>query len=105
MWGPLTGRAQHLKLTIRLCELAAATTTTVNPDMLRNLAAGYARDLPARVDPTNYEYEAWIDRGNELLREKDLLALDHEQRLEAAERWAGLSEEHQLFGRPEASQG
>jgi hypothetical protein len=102
IWGPLTGRAQHLKMTIRLCELASALTKqAINPHLLHELAVTYARDLPVRVDPSRYDYEAWVDRGNELLRENDLLAIDHEQRLEAAERWTGLSEEHQLFGRPE----
>ena len=100
IWAPTTGRVQHLRMTARLCELALKTDGGEDVGALADLALAYARDLPTRITSGSYDFERWRERATELLVQDDLEVRDLETRHDAAERWAGLSEAHQLFGRP-----
>lgn len=100
MWAPTTGRVQHLRMLARLCELALddARVHFANPDALTDLIQAYARDLPVKTLPGVHAFADWQERALTLLKEHDLEATDYELRQEAAERWSGLGEKHQLFG-------
>lgn len=104
IWAPTTGRVQHLRMVVKLCDLAldAERVQLANPDALNDMIAAYARDLPVKVLPGEYAVTEWRERALGLLQEGDLERTDYELRLEAAERWSGLSEMHQLFGREPA---
>jgi len=101
IWAPTTGRVQHLRIVARLCELAIDDAVLLaNPDVLYGLVQTYARDLPIKTIPDQYAFEEWRERALALLQEDDLEARDYDLRQQAAERWSGLSERHQLFGPP-----
>lgn len=101
IWTPTTGRVQHLRTLARLCELALDTENTplANPDALHPMILSYAQDLPVKTVPGEYQFEEWRERALALLSHDDLEARDYDLRQRAAERWSGLSEMHQLFGR------
>jgi hypothetical protein len=100
MWAPTTGRVQHLRMLARLCELALddARIHFANADALTDLIQAYARDLPVKTLPGVHAFADWQERALALLSEHELEATDYELRQEAAERWSGLGEKHQLFG-------
>lgn len=100
IWAPTTGRVQHLRALARLCELALDTENTplANPEALYPLILSYAQDLPVKTVPGEYQFEEWRERALALLSHDDLEARDYDLRQQAAERWSGLSEMHQLFG-------
>jgi hypothetical protein len=59
---------QHLKLTARLCEIAAEAEP--EPGKLHQLAADYAEDLPGvQVRPNRFDLDGW--------REAALVELGH----------------------------
>ena len=95
---PTTGRVQHLRMTMRLAQLALnADGMAADPTMLRILAADHARDLPGvKFRRGEFPLQEWIDKASE-----QLLALeprDLELRRAAAARLAIRSEYQQLFG-------
>jgi hypothetical protein len=100
MWAPTTGRVQHLRMLVRLCDLALdeARVHFANPDALTDLIQAYARDLPVKTLPGVHAFADWQERALALLEEHDLEAMDYELRQQAAERWSGLADKHQLFG-------
>jgi LacI family repressor for deo operon, udp, cdd, tsx, nupC, and nupG len=97
---PTTARVQHLKLTARLCEIAAESET--EPGKLHQLVADYAEDLPdVRVRPNRFDLDAWRDAA--LAELGHVEPADHELRVEAAARLGRhLSEAQQLFGASDA---
>jgi hypothetical protein len=104
IWAPTTGRVQHLRMLANLCELALDENVRLaNPDALYELAHAYARDLPIRTRPGEFNFAEWRERALALLEEGDLETRDYDLRQEAAERWSGLAEMHQLFGRDPAA--
>jgi hypothetical protein len=98
---PTTGRVQHLKLTARLCELAlTATATAADPELLRFLAADHARDVPGiKVRRGEFALEQW--RRIALEAAAELEPRDQLLREAAAERFAAIPLEQQLFGVPD----
>jgi hypothetical protein len=100
VWAPTTGRVQHLRMLARLCEFALDERIQfANPDALTDLIRAYARDLPVKTLPGVYDLAEWQERALALVQEDDLEARDYDLRQQAAERWSGLAEKHQLFGR------
>jgi len=97
---PTSGRVQFLKLTARLCELAARESAT-DSEMLRIIAADHARDLPGvQFKRGTFDLEGWKDLALQHLSEVELR--DEEIRREAAARWQSkLSGANLLFGMPE----
>ena len=98
---PTTGRAQHLRVTAALCEIALdRVDTTAEPETLHILAADHASDLPGvKVKRGDFELKHWRDVARELL--EDVGPEDEQKREDAAERLSRLSPRQQLFGAPE----
>jgi len=97
---PTSGRVQFLKITARLCELAA-TESAANPEMMRIIAADHARDLPGvQFKRGTFDLDGWRNLALESLAK--LEPRDEETRREAATRWAPrLGGANLLFGMPE----
>jgi hypothetical protein len=94
---PTTGRVQHLRVTIRLCEIAAAEGGAADPTMLKIIAADHARDLPGlRIKRGEFDLQTWRAVATEQLTKH--APGDHQRRLEAAERFRTLTAAEQLFG-------
>lgn len=102
---PTTARVQHLRMTIRLSELALrAEEIAADPTMLRILAADHARDLPqVRVIRGRFDLERWIEVAR---RELDRIEPeDEERRRAAAARLQRMPLHVQLFGIPPVIEG
>lgn len=97
---PTSGRVQFLKMAARLCELAA-TESASDPEMMRIIAADYARDLPGvQFKRGSFDLNGWRELALESLIK--LEPRDEEIRVEAAARWAPrLTGSKLLFGMPE----
>src|SRR5262249_28437356 len=97
---PTTGRIQYLKMTARLCELAAEETAD-DPEMMRIIAADHARDLPGvQFKRGTFDLDGWRRLANEQLGK--LEPRDAELRRDAAAKWeAKLKGAHYLFGAPQ----
>jgi hypothetical protein len=95
---PTTGRVLHLRMTVRLCELAIEVgEAAAKPEMLRIIAADHARDVPnVRVERGKFDLVGWRDAARTLLEQH--LPRDTERREEAAARLAGRPLQQQLFG-------
>lgn len=102
---PRSSQVQYLKLTARLCELAGDPTGFREPEVLRNMAASAARDLPGMPKQRfgDYQFEFW--RHHALQRLQDTEPADAAERLTAAVRLEQLPEAVQLFGLPEIVEG
>jgi hypothetical protein len=68
---PTTGRVQHLRMTLRLCEFALEKRDTVSrPEALDIMVADHARDLPGgKFTRGNFPFETWRERASALLAE------------------------------------
>ena len=103
--GPMTGRVQHLKITIRLCEIASrAEGFSADPEMMRIIAADHARDLPGiNFKRGRFDFDLWKDAASRQLAE--LEPADEEVRRESAEQLKKYPAVFQLFGVPESIDG
>jgi hypothetical protein len=102
---PTTGRIQHLRMTLRLCEIALeASATAADPEMLRIIAADHARDLPGvTFRRGEFRLEEWGDLATVLLEKAG--PADGHARHEAEFRLRQLPELRQLFGDVEPIDG
>jgi hypothetical protein len=68
---PTTGRVQHLRMTLRLCEFALREHHAVaRPQALEIMVADHARDLPGiKFSRGEFPFELWRDRAAALLDE------------------------------------
>jgi len=96
-----TSRTRHLRMTVKLCDLAEKYADhAADPAMLKILAADHAADLPGiKVRRGKFPLSQWRATAADLLAE--LEPRDAEARIEAADRLAELAEHHQLFGPPQ----
>ncbi len=102
---PTTGRVQHLKVTVRLCEIAEELgPRAADGDRLRYLIADHARDLPeADVLRGRFELDKWRDMALDELQR--LGPRDEDNRRAAAEKLSHRPDWALLFGAPELMEG
>ena len=96
---PLTGRVIYLRSSARFAELAEKhADSAADSDLLKFLAADFARDLGISFRRGEFPLSVWRDTALGLLREIE--DEDRTARVAAAERLAGsMSESELLFGR------
>jgi hypothetical protein len=96
-----TSRIRHLRMTVKLCDLAEQYADhAADPTMLKILAADHAADLPGiKIRRGEFPLKQWRAIAIDLLAE--LEPRDAEARVEAADRLADLAEHYQLFGPPQ----
>lgn len=102
---PTTGRIQHLKVTVKLCDIALRVEgIAADSEKMRIIAADHARDLPGiNFRRGKFELEVWRDTAQRLLDQ--LLPQDEEARKESAQRLRPRPEVYQLFGVPDVYEG
>jgi hypothetical protein len=96
-----TSRVRHLRMTMKLCDLAEQYADhAADPAMLKILAADHAADLPGiKVRRGEFPLREWRAIADDLLAE--LEPRDAEARVEAVDRLADFAEHYQLFGPPQ----
>jgi hypothetical protein len=97
--GPLTGRTIYLRATARFSELAEKyADVAADPDMLKFIAADFARDLGINFRRGEFPLDLWRETALGMLGEIE--EQDREARRSAAEEMTlSMSETGQLFGR------
>lgn len=105
IFAPTSGRVQYLRMTARMCELAAKyETSAADPQMLRILAADHARDLPGvRLVKGRFDLDGW--RTIALQQLEEIAERDEAARKASAERLFPKPELFKLFGMPDLHEG
>jgi hypothetical protein len=105
IFAPTSGRVQYLRMTARLCELAAKyEASAADPQMLRILAADHARDLPGiRLVKGKFDLEGW--RAIAMQQIEEIAERDEAARKSSAERLQPKPELFKLFGMPDLHEG